>query len=265
MRHVPAIASIAFAMLFTTAIDASIKTETVEYKVGEVTHKGYLAWDDASQGRRPGVIVVHEWWGLNDYPKMRARKLAEMGYVAFCPDMYGEGKTTADAKQAGALATDHQKDMDRARARAMAAYQQLAGHTMVDRERIAAIGYCFGGTSVLNMARAGMPLRGVVSFHGALASPWKAEKGVTTAQVLVCHGADDNFEPPEQLAAFQKEMTAAGVSWQMNIYSGAVHAFTNPDADKAGIPGVAYNKLADERSWKAMSAFLREIFGETAR
>lgn len=252
---------IGFAFITSSSL-AAIKTQTVEYKVGEVTHKGFLAYDDANTDTRPGVLVVHEWWGLNDYAKRRATMLAELGYVAFAPDMFGEGKTTSDPKQANEWATDHGSDLMRARQRVMAAFDQLSKSPHVDTSRLAAIGYCFGGSSVLNMARLGMPLRGVVSFHGGLASPLQAGKGVIKAKVLVCHGAADTFDPVETLDAFRKEMSEAEVDWQMVYYSGAVHAFTNPDADNYKIPGVAYNKAADERSWNAMKTFFAEIFAK---
>ena len=187
--------------------------------------------------------------------------LAKLGYVAFCADMYGKGKTTRDPKQAEAWATEVGTNPEIAKARAIAAFEQLKRQPQVDGQKIAAIGYCFGGGVVLEMARRGMDLASVVSFHGGLATQRPAQKGQVKAQILVCHGADDTFDPPEHVANFQKEMTDAGVTWQMNIYSGAQHAFTNANADKAGIKGVAYNKTADERSWEAMQQFFKTTLG----
>jgi dienelactone hydrolase len=238
-----------------------MKTETIEYKVGETNCKGYLAYDDAIEAKRPGVIVIHEWWGLSDYPKRRAEQLAQLGYVAFCADMFGEGKTTRDPKQAGKWANAIYEDSKLMADRFNGAVEQLKKQSRVDAQRIGAIGYCFGGGTVLNMARTGADLKGVVSFHGALGTQTPAKKGAIKSQVLVCHGADDSFDPPEGVLNFQKEMTDAGARWQLILYSGAQHAFTNPDADKFGIQGVAYNATADRRSWKAMQAFFDEVFG----
>jgi dienelactone hydrolase len=269
MTRFPAIivvAVIIVAALFTSRSFAEIKTQAIEYKVGDANLQGFLVYDDAipASQKRPGVIVVHEWWGLNDYPKMRAQMLTKLGYVAFCADMFGKGKTTEDAKQAAAWMGEAMKNPDVVRARAQAAFDILKKQPQVDSTKIAAIGYCFGGGVVLNMARAGSDLAGVVSFHGGLETEHKAQKGQVKAQILVCHGADDTFESPESIAAFQKEMTDAGVNWQMNVYSGAQHAFTNPDVDKFGLKGARYNKIADQRSWEAMRAFFKDVFGEGA-
>ena len=260
MSLTTAIASLALVALFTAFAAAAIKTETVEYRAGETTCRGYLAYDDAVTAKRPGVIVVHEWWGLNDYPKQRAEQLAQLGYVAFCADMYGDGKTTRDAKEAAALAGQAMKDPAAARARMTAALETIRKQPQVDGRHVGAIGYCFGGGVVLAMARAGMDLDGVVSFHGGLGTQSPAGKGAVKARVLACHGADDTFLTPEEIVNFQKEMTAAGADWQLIVYGGAVHAFTNPNADKAGIPGVAYNQQADHRSWEAMKLFLKDVF-----
>jgi dienelactone hydrolase len=253
--------------LFTSRTFAEIKMQPIDYKVGDANLQGFLAYDDSvpANQKRPGVIVVHEWWGLNDYPKMRAQMLAKLGYVAFCADMFGKGKTTEDPKQAQAWATEVYKNPDVAKARSQAAFEMLKKQPQVDPSMIAAIGYCFGGSIVLDMARSGMDLTGVVTFHGGLDTEHRAQKGQVKAQILVCHGADDGFETPESVAALQKEMTDAGVVWQMNIYSGAQHAFTNPNVDKYGLQGARYNKIADQRSWEAMQAFFREIFGPATK
>jgi dienelactone hydrolase len=203
---------------------------------------------------------VHEWWGLNDYAKGRAEQLARLGYVAFALDMYGKGVSTADPKVAGELSGVFRKDRALGRARAEAGLAVLKRRPEVDPARIAAIGYCFGGMVVLEMARGGADLRGVVSFHGGLSTPNPADAKQIRGKVLVLHGADDPFESPAEIAAFQDEMRQARVDWQMNIYGGAVHAFTNPMAGSYGIKGVGYNAEADHRSWLAMRNFFDEIF-----
>jgi dienelactone hydrolase len=238
---------------------AEVRTKPITYAAGAVQMQGFLAYDDAAQGARPGVIVVPEWWGLTDYAKNRARQLAQLGYVAFAIDMYGNGKTTDDPAEAGKLAGALKSDRTTARARARAGLDVLKSQKNVDPSRIAAIGYCFCGTVALEMARDAMPLRGVVAFHAGLATDMPAKKGAVRAKVLVCHGADDAFEPPEEIAAFQKEMRDAGVDWQFIAYGGAVHSFTNPDADKKNIPGIRYNAAADHRSWEAMKVFFGEV------
>lgn len=239
---------------------ADIKTETVEYKLGDITFKGYLAYDPAIEGKRPAVLVYPEWWGLNDYSKNRAIQLAKLGYVAFAADMYGDGKTTDSAEEAARLATEARRDIDVFRARAMAALDTVRGMANVDGERIGAVGYCFGGACVLELARAGAPLVGVVSFHGSLGSPKPAKAGEVKAAVLVCNGADDEFVQPAEIAAFQAEMRTAGVDWRLIQYGGAVHSFTNPEADARKMRSVGYNAAADRRSWTDMKAFFTELF-----
>jgi dienelactone hydrolase len=249
-------------LLFTmTAMaSAAIKTETVEYKAGDIKLKGFLAYDDASTDKRPAVIIVPEWWGLNDYVKRRAQDVAKLGYVAFAADMYGDGKTTTDAKEAGQLAGAVKGDLTLELARAQAAMDVLKSRPQTDASRIAAMGYCFGGSVALDMARAGWPLAGVVSFHGALKTNKPAEAGKITAHVMALHGAEDPMVPPADVAAFQDEMRKAKADWVFTSYANAVHAFTNPDADKFGIPGVSYNEKADMRSWEAMKSFFNEVF-----
>lgn len=247
---------------FVVAVSAqaALHTETVEYKHGDTTLKGYLAYDTAVKGKRPGVLVVHEWWGLNAYAKRRADMLAQLGYVVFAADMYGDGFNTTSPDEAGKHAGEFQSNRPFGRARLTAALELLRKQKLCDSKRVAAIGYCFGGTCVLELARSGADIAGVVSFHGSLNTPNSADEKNIKCKVLVCHGANDGFEPTEEVAAFQKEMRDAGVDWQMNIYGGAMHSFTNPDADKFGIPGVAYNERADKRSWEAMKLFFAEIF-----
>lgn len=246
--------------LMATSAQAAVRAEKVEYRHGDAVLVGYLAYDDAVAGKRPGVLVSPEWWGLNDYAKRRTEQLARLGYVAFAIDMYGKGKTTVDPKEAGQLAGLFRNDRGLMRARAAAGLDVLKKRPQVDTARIIAIGYCFGGTVVLEMARSGADLKGVVSFHGGLSTPNPADAKNIKGKVLVLHGADDTFESPAEIAAFQDEMRQAKVDWEMNYYGGAVHSFTNPDADKAGIKGVAYNAAADRRSWQAMRDFFDEIF-----
>jgi dienelactone hydrolase len=247
------------AIFIATGVQAEVRTERIEYRHGGTVLEGYLAYDVAGTGKRPGVLVVHEWWGLNDHTRRRAEQLARLGYVAFALDMYGKGVSTTDPKEAGRLAGLFRNDRTFGRARAAAGMDVLKGRPEVDPARIAAIGYCFGGTVVLEMARGGADLKGVVSFHGGLATPNPEDAKNIKGKVLVLHGADDTFESPAEIAAFQEEMRQAGVDWQMVYYGGAVHSFTNPDAGKAGIKGVAYNEAADRRSWQAMRDFFDEI------
>ncbi|HEX2769613.1 MAG TPA: dienelactone hydrolase family protein [Geobacteraceae bacterium] len=248
------------AVLIATGAQAEVRAERIEYKHGNTLLEGFLAYDDTVTGKRPGVLVVHEWWGLNDYAKRRAEQLARLGYVAFCLDMYGKGKVTADPKVAGEWAGVFRNDRPMGRARAAAGLEVLKSRPQVDPARIAAIGYCFGGTVVLEMARSGADLKGVVSFHGGLATPTPADARNIKGKVLVLHGADDLFEQPSEIAAFQEEMRQARVDWQMVYYGSAVHSFTNPESGKAGIKGVGYNEAADRRSWLAMRNFFDEIF-----
>src|SRR5881628_2750314 len=207
---------------------ARIQTKEVEYRQGGTVLKGFIAWDDAAAGKRPGVLVMHEWWGLNNH----ARRLAEAGYVGFALDMYGAGKVTTHPQEAQAFATEATKDPDVVAARFNAALDLLKRDPHVDPARIAAIGYCFGGGVVLNMARSGADLAAVVSFHGSLGTKTPAEPGMVKARVLVLAGGADPFVPPEQVEAFRKEMQAAGARFEGVTYPGAKHGFTNPDAGK---------------------------------
>jgi dienelactone hydrolase len=260
LRHVLMPLSALIGALSAIPAGAAIKTEAIKYNIGAQEYQGFLAYDDASTAKRPGVLVAPEWWGVTDYAKHRAEQLAALGYVAFALDPYGGGKITNDPKEASQWAGALKADSKELRSRAAVALDLLKKNALVDPTKVAAIGYCFGGTTVLELARSGADLTGVVSFHGGLATKAPATAGTVKAKVLVCHGGDDSFESPEEIAAFQKEMRDAGIDWQMNIYGGAVHAFTNPDADKHGIKGIAYNEKADKRSWEAMKKFLAEIF-----
>jgi len=238
----------------------AIKTETVDYKLGDQTLKGFIAYDDAITDKRPGVLVAPEWWGLNDYPKGRAKQLAELGYVAFVADYYGDGKVTEDPKQAGEWAGQVRPNADKFRALGEAALRELKARPEVDPDKIAAIGYCFGGSAVLELARSGADLKGVVSFHGALATSKPAQAGDVKAKVLVFHGAADPMVKHEEVAKFESEMKSARVESKVVQYEGAEHAFTNPNADSHGIPGIKYDEKADKESWEAMKGFFAEVF-----
>ena len=241
---------------------AALAGEEVTYSADGTTLKGYIARPAQAGGKRAGVLVVHEWWGNNDYLRKRADMLAQLGYVAFALDMYGDGKVATHPKDAGALSGEVRKNMDAAEKRFRAALSLLAGQPGVDTRRITAIGYCFGGGVVIEMARRGLPLAGVVSFHGSLATQTPAKPGAVKAKVLVLNGADDPFVKPEQIEAFKKEMQAAGVDYRFINYAGAVHSFTNPAATENGkkfnLP-LAYNAEADRQSWEEMQRFFGAV------
>jgi len=237
---------------------AEVRMDPVEYKQGDTVLRGYVAYDTDVEGKRPGVLVVHEWWGLNDYAKSRAKQLAEKGYVAFALDMYGEGKTTNHPQEAGEWSGAIGSNKEMGRERFLAARSLLAKNERTDPEKIAAIGYCFGGAVVQIMALNGVDLDAVVSFHGGF--PDDPIPGEVKASILVCHGADDAMATAEQMQAFQKKLTEAGVDWELNVYGGAKHSFTNPGADDRGLDVLGYNAEADRRSWSAMLAFLEEAF-----
>ena len=240
---------------------AAIRTEIVPYKQGDAQLIGFLAYDDTVKGPRPAVLLVHEWWGLNDYIKRRTEQIASLGYIAFAADIYGNGFVTKDPNEAGAMAGKFRgSDRKLLRERVNAGLQVLMNHQLTDKQRIAAIGYCFGGTTVLELARSGAAIAGVVSFHGGLDTPNPEDARNIKAKVLVLHGADDPNVPAAQVSAFQEEMRKAKVDWQMVMYGGAVHSFTNPDSGSDPSRGAAYNEKADERSWEHMKVFFVEIF-----
>jgi dienelactone hydrolase len=246
-------------ILWSVSAHAELKTIVTEYKHGDTVLEGYLAYNDSVKGKRPGVIVVHEWWGINNYVRMRTEQLAKLGYIAFAIDMYGKGVRAKDAKEAGTLSGTYTSNRSFMRSRASAGLEVLKSHSLADPKRMAAIGYCFGGTTVLEIARSGAELAGVVSFHGGLATPNPDDAKNVKGKILVLHGADDPFVPPKQVIAFQEEMRNAGMDWQMVSYGGAVHSFTNPDSGNDPSKGAAYNEKADRRSWEAMKVFFAEI------
>lgn len=258
MKTFAAILAMAFVFAGVSTARAEVKTEVVEYRHGDVVLEGYLAYDDSFQGKRPGVLVVHEWNGHNPYVRKRAERLARLGYVAFALDMYGKGVRAKNAKEAAALAGIYKGDRKLMRARAAAGLAVLRNRPETDPARLAAIGYCFGGTAVLELARSGADLVSVVSFHGGLDTPTPEDARHIKGKVLALHGGDDPYVPLKQVEAFQEEMRKGGVDWQFIAYGGAVHSFTNPESGNDPSKGLAYNERADRRSWGAMKAFFAE-------
>jgi dienelactone hydrolase len=252
--------ALALVCLCLAQVEAKVVTRTVEYGQDGTVMRGFLAYDDAFTGKRPGVLVVHEWWGLNDFARERALKLAGLGYVALAADMYGGGASTRDRDEAGKLAKGLLSNPDLLRARARAALQVLAADPRVDPKRLAAIGFCFGGTTVLELAYSGADLAGVASFHGGLPKARPDDLKRIKAAVLVLHGADDPHVSPADLAAFEQAMRQAGADWQMVFFGGAVHGFTNPAAGDNQASGVAYQARAARRSWRCLQEFFREIW-----
>jgi dienelactone hydrolase len=249
-------------LILPVAAAAAVKTETIEYQDGDTQLRGYLAYDDAIEGKRPGVIVVHEWWGLNDYAEKRAEMLAELGYVAFALDMYGDDKVTEHADEAGGWMKQITANVDAWQRRAMAGLEVLKGQEKVDADKLAAIGYCFGGATVMQMAYAGGDLDGVVSFHGSLPPATEEQQKQIKASILVAHGEEDSFVPPERIAAFKAALESAGADWQMVTYGGARHGFTNPDAGGYGMDKLKYDPKADARSWALMQDFLESVLAD---
>jgi len=238
---------------------AAIHTETVEYKQGDTVLEGFLAYDSAVKGPRPGVLIVHQWKGLTDYERKRAEMLAQLGFFAFAADIYGKGIRPKDTAEAGAQAGKYKKDRALLRARVNAGLEALRKQKRVDPKRIAAIGYCFGGTTVIELARSGAEIAGVVSFHGGLDSPNPEDGKKIKCKVLALHGADDPFVPAKDLVAFEDEMKAAGVDMRLIKYEGAVHSFTDWKAT-GSMKGAQYNERADKKSWEEMKAFFAEVF-----
>lgn len=253
------LSALALALCVPMLAQAAIQTERVEYRDGDTVLTGYLSYDDSIEGKRPGVLVVHEWWGLNDYAKRRAEMLAELGYVAFAADMYGDNKVTTHAPDAQGWMQQITANIEAWQQRGLAGLEVLKGSDKVDTERLAAIGYCFGGATVMQLAYAGADLDGVVSFHGSLPPASESQRDAIKSSILVAHGRDDGFIPAERISAFTEALDAANADWQMVVYSGAQHSFTNPDADALGIDGIAYDAKADARSWALMQGFLEEV------
>ncbi len=257
---------IAFAvplfLLMAGVATAAVKTKIVTYEHNGQKFQGFLAWDNARTGKQPGVLVVHEWWGLNDYARSRAKMLAEHGYIAFACDMYGEGKHTEHPDEAGKFATEVRKNKKEWQARAQAALEVLANQKNVDSDRVAAIGYCFGGSTALELAYSGADLKAVATFHAALPPATPSEAKAIKARILVCSGADDAFIKPEQIAAFKKPLDSAHVKYEFVSFPGAVHSFTVPGADKKNIANMKYNAEADKKSWEMMLALFKDTLGK---
>jgi len=247
-------------MIMVAGARAEIVTKSVEYEQGGLKFEGKVAYDNASTAKRPGVLVVHQWMGPTDYELRRAVQLAEMGYVAFVADIYGKGVRPTDQKQAGELAAKYRAERSLLRARAIAALAALKAQPLVDKGRIAAIGYCFGGGTVLELARSGAELSGVVSFHGNLDTPNPADAKAIRTRLLVLHGADDPYVTADQVAAFKKEMKDANVSYEFIAYPSAVHGFTMKESGDDPSKGMAYNAKADAESWQKMKEFFGQIF-----
>ena len=239
-----------------------LKEENVQYNIDSLNMDGYIVYDETIDGKRPAVLVVHEWWGLNEYAKRRARELAGLGYIAMAVDMYGNGQRADNPELAGKLATPFYQNPAMTKMHFEAALNKLKSYKEVDSANIAAIGYCFGGGMLLNIVRMGEPLKGIVSFHGSLVGT-PADKNILTAKILVLHGDDDKFVPATEVTAFKKQMDSIGASYTFKSYPGATHAFTNPDATAMGqkfrIP-IAYNAAADTASWNEMKVFFSGLF-----
>ncbi|MBF0611202.1 MAG: dienelactone hydrolase family protein [Magnetococcales bacterium] len=250
------------ASLWISTAQAELQSREVDYRDGETGLKGYLVWDDAMTGKRPGVLVFHEFWGLNDYAKSRARQLAALGYVAFAADMYGVGHVATHAQEAREWSKQVTSNLEMWQRRATLALAALKETNEADGNRLAAIGYCFGGATVMQLAYTGADVKGVVSFHGSLPAPPPQAGEKIRAKIMVAHGESDPFIPPEKIAAFKSGMNEAKADWQFHSYGGAKHSFTNPDAHLAGNDGAAYNADADRRSWQTMKLFLEEVLSK---
>lgn len=248
-----------FFAFHVVSADDTVAAKDVLYKDSDMTLEGFVVYDTAKTGKLPGIIIVHEWNGLGDYVKGRAKQLAKMGYQVFCADIYGKGIRPKDREESGRQASMYRADRNLMRSRLNAALHAFKKMNVADNSKIAVMGYCFGGGAALELARSGADVLGAVSFHGNLDTPMPAKKGELKAKILVLHGADDKGITKENIEAFYEEMRAAGAHWQMNSYGNAVHGFTNPD-NGSNTSNVAYNKEADTRSWEAMSGFFREIF-----
>jgi dienelactone hydrolase len=254
--------TIAFLLIPWTFIHAKVQTKSIEYSHRDLKLEGFYAWDDAVKGKRPGVLVVHEWWGLNDYARQRAKQLASLGYAAFAVDMYGKGKVTTHPDQARAWMKETTANVKQWQARAIEGLKILQAQELVDPNRIAAIGYCFGGGTVTQLAYSGVSIQGVVSFHGPLPLPDPKQVFGTKTKILLAHGNADPFVTEDHIKTFRSTLDKAGWDWQMIVYAGARHSFTDPGADRHGMEALQYNKKADHRSWRHMQVFFDELFAQ---
>src|SRR5262245_12287264 len=256
--------AVATATLLAGTAPAAVVTKTVDYEHDGTKLKGFLAYDDATKDKRPGVIVFPEWWGLNDYAKNRAKQLAEMGYVAFAADLYGNGQVIAvdHPEDAGKMAGALRANVKAGRGRAEAAMKQLTSQPNVDASKIAAIGYCLGGSTALQLAYSGADIKAVSTFHAALPTPSADEAKAIKAKLYIAHGGDDKFIPEKAIADFKGALDGAKVSYNFESFPGVVHRFTVPDANKAKNPGMKYDKSADEKSWKEMQKLFKDALGK---
>ena len=259
MKTSALLAALTFMPLLAAFTHAAIKTDTIEYKEGETVLEGFLAYDDANTKARPGVLVIHDWTGVQDYAKDRAKQLAALGYVAFCADIYGKGVRPTDPKDCAEQAGKYKADRPLLRRRVQAGLAILEMQKLASPGKIAAIGYCFGGTTALEIGRSGADVKAIVGFHSGLAATRPEEARNIKGKVLACIGAEDPLIPPEQRAAFEQEMAAARIDWRLQLYGGIGHSFTNPDIDTRKLKGFFYHADTDRRSWNAMI----ELFVET--
>jgi dienelactone hydrolase len=264
MKIICILTFLALAMAVVADLPAqgpTIKTQAVDYTLNGVTLEGFVAYDSAKKSPQPGILIVHDWMGPGKFAKDKAEELAKQGYVAFAVDVYGKGVRPKNAEEAAKTAGKFKDDRNSLRARIRAGYDKLTSMKEVDPKRIVVMGYCFGGTTALELARSGSPLAGTVSFHGGLGSPTPEDAKNIKGRVLVLHGADDPFVPPAEVNAFKEEMKNAGVKMEFVAYPGSVHSFTNPAAGNDNSKGAAYNADADKQSWAAFQKFLREVVG----
>lgn len=264
MRHASLVrtALLAAALILPVAAFAKVQSKPVNYKAGDTQLQGTLAWDTASKGKRPGVLVIHEWWGHNDHARSQAKRFAEAGYVAFALDMYGKGKLARHPDDAGAMAAEATKDPATVAARVNAALAELKKHKDVDPEKIAVVGYCMGGSIALTMAMNGADWDAVSTFHAGLGNvPAPSKERPVKAKILINSGALDPMASGEAVDAFAIKAKESGAEVKVKLYEGAKHGFTNPDADKAGMPALAYNAEADKQSFDATIAFFKDVFG----
>ena len=249
-------------LVAVASAQAAVQSKQITYKVGDLECRGVLFWDDAVEGARPGVLVVHEWWGLDAYAKRRAEMLAKLGYIAFAADMYGEGKSTTHPMDAKEMAGKVRMNVDEWRKRGVAALDVLKSQPQCDKSKLAAIGYCFGGSTCQLLAFSGADLKAIASFHGGLVQPTQEQAKASKAELLICNGADDKFIPEASIKTFKESLDKSGTKYEFVNYPGAVHSFTVPEADSHGIEGMKYNKDADEKSWDAMKKLFKEKLGK---
>lgn len=249
-------------LVAVASAQAAVQSKQITYKVGDLECRGVLFWDDAVEGARPGVLVVHEWWGLDAYAKRRAEMLAKLGYIAFAADMYGEGKSTTHPMDAKEMAGKVRMNVDEWRKRGVAALDVLKSQPQCDKSKLAAIGYCFGGSTCQLLAFSGADLKAIASFHGGLVQPTPEQAKASKAELLICNGADDKFIPEASIKSFKESLDKSGTKYEFINYPGAVHSFTVPEADSHGIDGMKYNKEADEKSWDSMKKLFKEKLGK---